>query len=265
MARKKDRVVIKIGSTSVERLGQRKIVNFISRIIKNYDVVLVSSGAGLRGEKIAQERGIKKLSKKLLCVLGQSEMYEDYRRLFFKRGLQSMQFLVNEDNNDSLLSWKTQLKEVLENKKIIPILNGDDLQQIKDLSFGDNEKVASEAQIAINAEYVITITDIDGVYNSNPNKNPQAKKFKILSYQFVEEILDKKNNLVDFYESKGAGGMYSKLYYAKKIMDYGNGKVYITNSLIDAEVFLDENYKTYKKCTGTYIYRNHNKGGFEMY
>ena len=141
MARKKDRVVIKIGSTSVERLGQRKIVNFISRIIKNYDVVLVSSGAGLRGEKIAQERGIKNLSKKLLCGLGQPELYEDYRRLFLKKGLHSMQFLVSGENNDHQLSWKLQLKEVLKNN-VIPIINGNDLLELKDLSYGDNENVA---------------------------------------------------------------------------------------------------------------------------
>ncbi|HIP21911.1 MAG TPA: hypothetical protein EYG72_03120 [Candidatus Pacebacteria bacterium] len=266
MARKKDRVVIKIGSTSVERLGQRKIVNFISRISKNYDVVLVSSGAGLRGEKIAQERGIKNLSKKLLCGLGQPELYEDYRRLFLKKGLHSMQFLVSGENNDHQLSWKLQLKEVLKNN-VIPIINGNDLLELKDLSYGDNENVAYEAQVITGAKYLITITDIDGVYDSDPNKNSQAKKFRILSCKFIEEILEQKNlNHLDFYDSKGVGGMYSKLYYAKNIMNYGGGEIYITNSLRDAEVFLDEDYKFVdKKCTGTYIYRNHDKGGYVTY
>ena len=99
---------------------------------------------------------------------------------------------------------------------IIPIVNENDTVSIDEIMFGDNDILASKVASMVDAEFLILLTDIDGLYNGNPKKNKNAKLISMIS----EKDFDS-NILSDTDDNISAGGMTSKIYAALNVSKFG--------------------------------------------
>jgi glutamate 5-kinase len=217
------RVVIKIGSavlTTEEGLN-RSIIGQLAREISQlatlgYQVILVSSGAIAAGfKKIglpARPTGIPQ--KQAVAAIGQSTLMQTYEAAFAHHGLKVAQLLLTRDdlaNRRRYLNARNTLFTLL-NWNVIPIINENDTVVVEEIRFGDNDNLSAMIGSLVQAELLIILTDIDGLYDSDPRSNPDAKLIPL-----VERIDLKLERAASRLPGVvGSGGMYSKIHAAKK-------------------------------------------------
>lgn len=100
---------------------------------------------------------------------------------------------------------------------MLPIINENDTVSVSELTFGDNDMLSALVSGLVHADQLIILTDINGLYDANPNKNPQAKRIDRLT-----EVTDEMLGFADGAGSKvGTGGMESKLLAARAALNAG--------------------------------------------
>ncbi len=223
------RIVIKIGSNILtdKRGGLNpkrihSIAKDISDICKaGYEVVVVSSGAVAAGMK---KLGLKEKPKDIqlkqaAAAVGQSSLMWAYEKSFSDFGKKVAQVLLTrEDFSERVryLNSKNTLITLL-SYGIIPIINENDTVATDEIKFGDNDQLAALVSGLIDAERLIILSDVEGLYSSDPTKNPEAKIIP-----FVDEITPEFEAMAGGAGSVvGTGGMYSKILAAKKAVSYG--------------------------------------------
>ena len=228
------RIAVKIGSNvltqkdgtlDTERMSA--IVNQVSDLQKaGMEIILVSSGA------VASGRSEVKTSRKLDAVdqrqlysaVGQAILINRYYDLFRKNGLICGQVLTTKENFSSrrhYLNQKNCMTVMLENG-VIPIVNENDTISVTELMFTDNDELSGLIATMMNAEALIILSDIDGIYNGNPN-DPEAKVIR----QILPDT-DLKQYISSGKSSFGRGGMLTKSNIARKVAEEGIS-VYIAN------------------------------------
>jgi len=224
----KEIIIIKIGTNFIEKTNIKDIVKTILEIRKNNKyVVLISSGAKMFGKKILKNsENFNNISDKEFSAVGQNILMNEYVKNFRRENVNIAQVLVSRKINGSII------KKLLENN-ILPVINGNDVDLKDDLFFDDNDSLAGEVSKKLNAKRVIIITDVDGVYDSNPRKNKNVKKIKEIN-KITKKLL---NNSKDVGTKNGTGGMYTKLKIAEKNMK-NNIETYITSSLNDIKNYI---------------------------
>ncbi len=241
MSVSKKRIVVKVGTSTITNSEGNidiKALDHLCRAIAGvenlgYDIVLVSSGA------IAVGAGKMRLSQKpkeirmkqAAAAVGQTELMHLYDKFFNEYGRMVGQILLdNEDIADSVRSknLKNTFDALLENH-IIPIVNENDsvshaeIESEKKL-FSDNDMLSAFVAVFCNACKLIIFSDIDGLYDGNPNTNPESK---LISR--VEEITDElKSKASGSGSNRGTGGMITKLEAAEYATGHGID-VLITN------------------------------------
>lgn len=102
--------------------------------------------------------------------------------------------------------------------KVIPILNENDAVATEEIKFGDNDSLASKVAIMMRAERLILMTDVEGLFDADPNKNPKAQLVR-----FREKVSKAEFALADrkAISKVGTGGMYSKLLAADAALKSG--------------------------------------------
>lgn len=224
MALSKKRIVVKVGtSTLTNANGDINIreMDLLCRALSGmenlgYDLVLVSSGAiavGACKMRLAQKPKELRL-KQAAAAVGQLELMHIYDKLFGEYNRLVGQILLS--NEDVQVMEKREnlsntLDALLENH-IIPIINENDsishaeIESEKKL-FSDNDMLSAAVAVFCNASKLIILSDIDGLYDSNPQTNPNAK---LISR--VEKIDDELRSLAgDSGSNRGTGGMITKL------------------------------------------------------
>lgn len=241
----KKNIIIKIGSSSlcdfnghISEEKIRKIVKQVSWLIKRgIKVSIVSSGAIAAGMDALKLKEKPKLlpKKQALAALGQPYLFAIYERIFQEENLYVSQILLNHDDFDDrkrLLNLQYALEETF-NYNIIPIFNENDTLAVEEIKVGDNDSLAALLAPVIQADLLILISDIDGLYDSNPHINCNAKLISNVSgvnKAILAMAGDAKSNL-------GTGGMITKIRAAKMVNDYGCDMVIVNgnteNILID--------------------------------
>lgn len=223
------RVVIKVGSALIapnqNGCSSRYLLGIAQFIVRcksmGIEVVLVSSGSVAAGAHLftKEEDTGKKPSiavKKAMAAAGQSEMMGTWDRLF---DFPTAQILVTHGDlrdRERYVSIKETIFSLLENG-ILPILNENDTVTTDKLKVGDNDNLSAMVAAAADADTLIICSDIDGLYDSNPHENPDAK---LLSE--VPVIDDKIFAMAgDATSSVGTGGMKTKIQAAKKAVAHG--------------------------------------------
>jgi len=236
---KKEIIIIKIGTNFIEKINIKDIVKTILKIRKkNKNVVLISSGAKMFGKKILKNsKNFEKITNKEFSAVGQGIILNEYAKLFKKEDVFVAQILVSKKIN-------TEIIQNLLKNNILPVINGNDADTKENLFFDDNDSLAGEIVQNLKAKRMIILTDVDGVYDFNPRKNREAKKFKNIN-KITKKLL---NNSKDVGTKNGTGGMYTKLKIAEKNMK-NNIETYITSSLNDVEKYIFGD----KKLEGTII------------
>lgn len=223
------RLVIKIGSNilATEQKGlEIDTINSLSKDISElvslgYEVVVISSGAIAAGIKKLGLRSRPKdiRHKQAAAAVGQSSLMWAYERGFAKFGKKVAQILLTrEDFSDRkrYINSKNTLMTLL-SYNIIPIINENDTVATDEIKFGDNDHLASLVAGQVDADRLIILSDVDGLYNKDPQRYRNAKLIPV-----VEEITPEIEKMAGRTVSLvGTGGMYSKFLAAKRSMQYG--------------------------------------------
>ncbi len=216
-------VVIKVGtSTLTYDTGKLNLnrLDKLSRILSDLKnsgkkVVLVSSGAiGVGMSKLGMTKRPESVKEKqAIAAVGQCELMSIYDRLFAEYGsvvaqiLLTKDVLTNKERNENIINTFN----VLLDKGIIPIVNENDSISIDEIKFGDNDTLSAIVSKLINANTLIILSDIDGLYDKNPREYPDAKIIKT-----VDVINENIENMASGAGSKrGTGGMITKISAAK--------------------------------------------------
>jgi glutamate 5-kinase len=211
----KRRIVIKIGTHVIyedgviehNRFG--KVVNFISEIMEDYEVIVVTSGAVASGySKIKLDKSNVK-NRQALAAIGQPYLIHEYNELLEKKGYFGAQLLVVADDFDSRKRTKrvrNAVDALLENK-ILPIINENDTTATEELVFGDNDQLSAHVTHFLGADLLILLSDIDGYFTKDPRENKDAIIKKNVHEIDENELILPCNAGTTF----GTGGIVTKL------------------------------------------------------
>ena len=221
----KQRIVIKIGSSSLThpQTGQLDLIKLevLVREVSNLrnqgkDVVLVSSGAIMVGRNTVglKERPEKASVKQACAAIGQAKLMMIYQKLFAEYNQIAGQVLITKNtflNNVNRINAQNTFSELL-NMGVIPVVNENDTISTYELEFvnqfGDNDTLSAIVATMINADLLILLSDIDGLYTDDPNLNKKARF--IDSVESVDSALMKMGK-ASTTTDVGSGGMKTKL------------------------------------------------------
>lgn len=223
------RVIIKIGSSVITDekgfLDEVQISSLVSQINwlwkKGIQVLVVSSGAIAAGKGILRLRnGLSSIpQKQAAAAIGQCHLVWVYEKYFTQFGLEVAQILLTHDDlgvRERYLNARNTLRTLLD-YQVIPIINENDTVAVEEIKFGDNDNLSSLVANLIETDLLLILSDVDGLYDSDPKSNPSAK---LLS--FVEVITPHCEKLARGSSSQvGTGGMVTKLQAAKKVSFLG--------------------------------------------
>ena len=212
------------GSLNIEKI--KKIVSELSNLSdKGYDVVLVTSGAvGAGMGKLNMTERPKTLSEKqALASVGQVALTHLYQLLFQEYGKIIGQILLTRgDFSDRrrYLNARNVCNTLLKNK-IIPIINENDAVVSNELKVGDNDTLSALVSGLIDADLLIILSDVQGLYNKNPQKYEDANLIEI-----VGKIDDDIKKIAGGEGSKfGTGGMITKIIAAEMATKIGTNMI----------------------------------------
>lgn len=224
------KIVIKVGTQSI--LSEQgiplepviaSIVDQIADLQKSkHKIVLVSSGAVGFGRNVARQVLGKKygssiVEKQVLASLGQHELMHVYSQMFKKHNMVASQILLTKQDFQTrkhYLNISHLISEILEQDNITPIINENDSVSIEELMFTDNDELAGLIASQINADKLIILSNIEGVYTGHPSE-PDAE---------LIDVMDPENswlNVSSLKSTHGRGGMISKLSTARKMSKLG--------------------------------------------
>lgn len=230
------RIVIKVGtSTLTYDTGK---VNFtridkLARVLSDLanqgkDVVLVTSGAiGVGVDKLKMKERPKKIpEKQAVAAVGQCELMHIYSKFFSEYGHIVGQILLTRDvvEDDHRRQNVINTFETLMDNGIIPIVNENDSVSVEEIKFGENDTLSAIVSKLISADLLVILSDIDGFYESDPRKNPDAKMLSIIT-EITPEIEKAAGGAGT---KRGTGGMITKL-YAGKIANAANVNMVIAS------------------------------------
>lgn len=234
----KKKIVVKIGSSSITHestgnINYRKLEKLVRVLcdIKNEgkDIVLVSSGAIAVGRQTVglNEKPTILAQKQACAAIGQCRLMMTYQKLFAEYNQTAAQILMTKYtllNEDSLQNAKNTFEELFK-FGAIPVVNENDTISTYEIEFGDNDRLSALVCAMINADLLILLSDIDGLYTDDPNVNPDAK--------FIDLVESIDSDIVNMGKGSvsnvGTGGMQAKL-TAAKIATKSGADMMIANS-----------------------------------
>ncbi len=217
------RLVVKVGTSTLTyptgRLNLRHIDMLVRVLsdIKNsgIDVILVTSGAiGVGMSKLGMTARPHELRyKQAAAAVGQCELMHIYDKFFLDYGQTVGQMLITRDDIDQPTRHEKIIDtfDALIATGAIPVVNENDSTGVEEILFGDNDSLSAEVAVISRADLLVILSDIDGLYDSDPHKNPEAKIISV-----VHEITDSLRECAGGAgTSLGTGGMITKLQAAE--------------------------------------------------
>ena len=239
----KKRIVVKVGSNVLTRENGKLDITRMSALVDQtawlhalgYEVILVSSGAMAsgRGEISVSRRLDSVAQRQLFSALGQAKLINHYYNLFKEYRLPVGQVLTMKENFNSRRAYLNQraCMEVMLENGVIPIVNENDTVSVTELMFTDNDELSGLIASMMDAEALIILSNIDGIYDGPPS-DPASH---------VITHVEPGNDLGEYIQTGrsgfGRGGMVTKYNIARKVAEEGirviiaNGKR--DNILID--------------------------------
>ena len=254
------RIVVKLGTNVLRNengeVALSRIYSYIESICKlvrrGKEVVLVTSGAvGLGKKKLGLKNTEGDAVKQACAAIGQGNLMSLYEEGFDTYGIVAGQILLTQDDfsqRKKYLSLRAILNKLLE-MGTVPVINQNDtvtvieglddtLEQVQ-LCFTDNDKLSALVSSALDTDLLLILSDVDGLYESNPKENPDAKLIKELC-GVSKEVLAMGTDASE----GGRGGMRTKL-EAARIVTRGGGRVLIANGKIPYIIDKIFNYEEY--------------------
>lgn len=223
------RFVVKIGTNLLTREDHALNTEFIRDIAAQvatlhkdgHEPLIVTSGAVAAGRhSITLKKENKHIPyRQMLAAVGQTFLLETYRDAFDEHGIVIGQVLLTRgdfERHQNFLSTKNTLELMLK-WRIVPVINENDVTTFDELKFGDNDNLSARLASLIGAERLLMLTDVKGLYEKDPKKNPSAPLI-----ERVEKITPAIKKLAEAVSSKKSrGGMISKLNAAEYATESG--------------------------------------------
>ncbi|MBI5551655.1 MAG: glutamate 5-kinase [Desulfobacterales bacterium] len=248
------RIVVKVGSnvlTAANGLNMEAVEALSAQISELIDqgkqVLFVSSGAmasGLRKMGFAK-RPDEIPKRQAIAAVGQSGLMNAYEQAFGRHGKKVAQILLTSEDLNSrkrYLNARNTLNTLLE-WKVVPIINENDTVMVEEIKLGDNDNLAAMITLLMDADLLISLTDIDGLYTKDPRTAPDAQLIPKVA-AFKKEIETFASNIPG---ALGRGGMLSKIRAAKKVTAAGVPMIIAkgTNPTILRQLFAGQALGTY--------------------
>ena len=223
------RIVIKVGTSTLTHSTGNLNIRHVEELCKvmsdlknaGHEVILVSSGAiGMGVGKLGlSERPKDMPTKQAAAAVGQCELMYVYDKQFSEYGHNIGQILLTGDdieNEERNKNFRNTLHRLLE-LRVLPIINENDTVSTAEIAVGDNDTLAAIVALEADADLLILLSDIEGLYTADPRKNPDAKLIRE-----VREMTDEIRALGGGAGSGlGTGGMQTKLRAASMCMERG--------------------------------------------
>ena len=253
-------ILIKVGTnvltTQEGKLDHKQIENLASQIAQlqktDYKVVLISSGAVGAGLELNDFKDVKSntIRKQMLAAVGQNYLMQIYSKYFKTHGITTAQALLSRSDfsiREKYLNIKNALISLLDHN-VVPIINENDVVSTEELSFSDNDILASYTAALIKADKFIILTIVDGLYDKDPSKK-DAKLIEV-----VRKIDESTFGACGKSRSTlGLGGMKSKINAAQVATELGietivaNGKAQNITDIVKGDfkgtTFVSKNKK----------------------
>ena len=217
--KEKDLYIIKVGTNSlididgsIRDFVLSEIFIAVNKIIKDgNNVIVVTSGAVRMGRTILSDLSV---SKSTLAGIGQPLLFNVYQKEAKKNDIKLAELLLTRSyiiKRDSLSTLQKTFSDFFDNN-IVPIVNENDVfSNGTDLSFGDNDSLASILAVILEAKKLIIVSHVDGLFDADPTKNDKAK--------LIKDVLNVSDEFLKFCAKgvsvNGSGGMLSKLKAAR--------------------------------------------------
>ena len=223
------RLVIKIGTSTLAHPTGRLNIRRVERLCKilsdlknaGNELILVSSGAiGMGVGKLSlAERPQDIPTKQAAAAVGQCELMDTYDRMFGRYHHTVAQILLTGSDfkhEDRHRNFRNTLCRLLE-LNVLPIINENDTIATDEIRVGDNDTLSAMVAVSVDADLLILLSDIDGLYTADPHDHPDARLIDEVS-ELSDEILALGGREGS---SLGTGGMRTKLGAAKICMENG--------------------------------------------
>ena len=215
----KKTIVVKFGTSTLTqgtpKLNSPHMMEIVRQIAQlhhdGFRIVIVTSGAIAAGRHYLNHPSLPPTiaSKQLLAAVGQSQLIQAWERLFAIYDIHIGQILLTRadiEDRERFLNARDTLHALLDNQ-IIPVINENDAVATAEIKVGDNDNLSALVAILVQAEQLYLLTDQQGLFDSDPRKNPDAKLIPI-GAQITDHIRaiagDSGTNL-------GTGGMMTKI------------------------------------------------------
>ena len=236
------RIVVKVGTSSITYENGKMNHGNIDKLCRGIadlwnsgrEVILVTSGAigvGI-GSLNIEEKPTEIPQKQAIAAVGQCELMNAYTRSFAEYSYVCGQILLTKDGIADKLQRHniTNTIETMLERHLIPVINENDTVSTSEIwhngTFGDNDTLSADVARLINADLLIILSDIDGLYTGNPKTDPDAKRIS-----YVEEITDEMLGFSTGAGSKlGTGGMFTKVTAMKMVTENGINGVIASSS-----------------------------------
>lgn len=252
--RDKPRLVVKVGSSLLANTPELRpryafMHGLLSDIAKlrdqGFDVVLASSGSvalGLNALKSDSERaGVQE--KQAAAACGQPVLLNAYKQIALEHGFDIAQVLVTLDDLEDrrrFLNTKNTVHKLLE-LGILPVVNENDTITTEEIRVGDNDRLAAKVAQMIQAQHLVILTSVDGLYDKNPDE--EGAKL-IARVDDVSEYLA----VTSGTNSLGTGGMFTKMQAANMAQNAGCETI-ISRGIIDEPILAAlDNKRPHTRC-----------------
>ena len=221
---KANRIVLKVGSSLIVNPNTGKInstwvenlaKNILFLLNRNKEVLIVSSGAIALGktELNLQSKSLKLSEKQAAAATGQIVLAKAWKSVFEKINIKCAQILVGHSDLETrrnAINTRATLNTLLK-LKVIPIINENDTVATLEIRYGDNDQLAARISQLVEADILVLLSDIDGLYTKDPKSSKKAK--------FIAKIDEITKEIEDMAKSTksniASGGMITKIKAAK--------------------------------------------------
>jgi glutamate 5-kinase len=221
---KTKRVVIKIGTSTLARAGgiDAAYIGDVAAQVKalldgGRQVVIITSGAiGMGAGQLGLTEKPREMKMRQACAaIGQPLLMQEYRKAFLQHGVQVAQVLVTAEvltNRKTYLNLRNAI-EMLLHLGVVPVLNENDSVSTAEIgtAFGDNDRLSALVASKIDADLLIMLTDIDALYDKNPQEHAGARPIPAV-FEITDEIV---RNAGGKGSAHSTGGMKTKIEAAK--------------------------------------------------
>ncbi len=226
---KASRIVVKLGTSTLTYANGKLNLGQIEQLVREMadlrnrglEMILVSSGAIGVG---ASRMGLKKIPKTIpvkqaLAAVGQGALMQLYEKIFAEYNQTVAQVLLTRGDFDERLRYLNATNALLAilDMGVIPIINENDTVAVEEIKFGDNDTLSALVAGLIDADLLLVLSDVDGLYDDDPRLNSEARLLTRVT-EITPEMEEVSHNRGSRFAS---GGMYTKLRAARICMTSG--------------------------------------------